>query len=134
MDLEEFVAYSHALREPSLIVVDHDLKLVPVGKTLGLYKFRHADTVPQIAQYSENGGKLYFEITKENCKDAYDFIRQYPLGAVDVFDTQKGTQQTYCPLYAKNTLVFIATKDTVKHAENQGLPMLAVAGLTYQFC
>ncbi|MEY4440917.1 MAG: hypothetical protein RLY49_543, partial [Candidatus Parcubacteria bacterium] len=131
-ELQDFIITSHSLREPSLLVVSDDSKLFLVIKESIFSDFKKTNKVSELSMLAEKGGKYYMIITKDNIKETYDFLKQYPLGAIDVFDSTLGTQKTYCPRYEDNTIFFIITKQVLEESEKRDLSILKVSGITKQ--
>ncbi len=131
-ELQDFIITSRSLREPSLLVVSDDSKLFLVIKESIFSDFKKTNKVSELSMLAEKGGKYYMIITKDNIKETYDFLKQYPLGAIDIFDSVSGTQKTYCPKYEDNTIFFITTKQVLEESEKMGLSILKVSGITRQ--
>ena len=131
-ELQDFITDSQSLREPSLLVASDDSKIFLIVKDSLFSNFKKVNKVSELAVSVQEGGKFYMIITKDNLKESYDFLKQYPLGAIDIFDSISGTQKTYCPKYSDNTIIFITTKQIVQDAEKTGIDLLKVSGSTKQ--
>ncbi len=131
-ELQDFIITSRSLREPSLLVVSDDSKLFLVIKESVFSDFKKTNKVSELSMLAEKGGEYYMIITKDNIKETYDFLKQYPLGAIDIFDSVSGTQKTYCPKYEDNTIFFITTKQVLEESEKMGLSILKASGITKQ--
>lgn len=130
--LQDFIVDSGSLREPSLLVASDDSKIFLIVKDSLFSNFKKANKVSDLALSVQEGGKFYMIITKDNLKESYDFLKQYPLGAIDIFDSMAGTQKTYCPKYSDTTVIFVTTKQIVQEAEKMGIDLLKVSGITKQ--
>ncbi len=131
-ELQDFITTSHSLREPSLLIVSDNSKLFLVTKESAFSDFKKTNKVSDLSVLAQNGGKYCMVITEDNIKEAYDFLKQYPLGAIDIFDSVSGVQKTYCPKYEDNTILFIVTKQVLEESQNIGLDILKVSGITKQ--
>jgi len=75
--------------------------------------------------------KKYFVLTAENPKLAYDLLVQYPTGKVDLFDDAKMKHIAFTPKTTES-IVFIATNETINNLQQNNFDILEKVGLTYR--
>lgn len=130
-EIKDFISNSFTLREPALLYVETESNLPLALRELGLFDFKKADTVENLAELSEVGSKVFYVITWDTLKDSYDFLKQYPLGAVDLLDRKTGTQKTYIPKYSKNVIILVTSKEMIESALKAGFDILKLSGGAY---
>jgi hypothetical protein len=131
-EIKDFISNSFALRESALLYVKTETNIPLALRELGLFDFEKAETLENLAELSEKGTKAFFVITKETIKESYDFLRQYPLGAIDIFDRKTSLQSTFIPEYSKNIIIFVTSKEMIEFAEGEGFELLKVSGGAYE--
>ena len=131
-EVKDFISNSLSLREPSLLYTKTESNSPLSIRELGLFDFKKAENIEELAIFSEAGSKAFFVITKDTIKQVYDFLKQYPLGAIDIFDNKYGLQKTFCPNYAKNIIIFVTSKEMIEIAESAGFDILKLSGLALE--
>ncbi len=133
MDLQksfkEFITYNVGQKEIALVVFKDQIELKEIKKILKKDKFVLLES---IENFNEAVIKAYFVLDESFSKSIYDFIKQYPTGSVEVFNTDKMEARIIKPDYEKTSLVFLVSEDKLKQITNDGFDFISIVGMCYR--
>lgn len=130
--LSDFLKYAHAQKEVSLIIAKDEDELTHFVELLSEAEFRQTIDTHELFKRIITPTKVYYIIRDTLPKNIYDFILQYPTGQIEVFHTEHMKSEVISPLYNNVSVVFLVTKDTLLHIQNQGFQLLENVGIAYQ--
>lgn len=126
---QEFLELLPEQREVGLAVAKDDQGAEQLVKELEKNNFL---PIENIFAYDKINGNKYLIINDENYfKPIYDFICQYPLTIIKIFNQASAQNVTIRPDYEQAFLLVITKENLVKF-EQEGFDILGRVGLTYQ--
>lgn len=131
-NLEEFLGFTIGQNEVSLVILGNNNEKANVLETFKKKGFSEAETFFDLMVKISETGKYFLFLTDDNCKNAYDFACQYPMGRIEIFNPEKMQAIIKNPIYKNSAIVFVANRKSIEECQKQGLNILSKAGLTQQ--
>lgn len=128
----DFLNYTPSQKEVSLVIAQDESELKDFVEILESQGYRQAIDTSELFKNIESPSKAFFIIRDKLHKDIYDFIVQYPTGQIEIFDKQSMKSRNVVPAYEGISMVFLITKQALKHVQESGFQILESVGITYQ--
>jgi len=127
--ISEFLGIMTGSKEVGLAIAKNQTELADFTKMSEETGFKRLDS---ILEYENQMYGQYLVVENADAfKSVYDFVCQYPLTVISLFDTHNSKIIAIKPDY-KSSVVIILTKDTLKGIQQTGFDILGRTGLTYQ--
>ncbi len=124
---QDFITAISGSREVGLIISENTESL---DRFLKLLEAKGIGKLASVLKYKNVGHGWYIVANKDNTKEIYDFMCQYPLTIVSLFDSETANTIVINPDY-KNPLIVIVEKDTLT-AIQEKFDLLGRAGATFR--
>lgn len=125
--LQDFIADSSGSIEVGLIIAENTEELESFSKLLERFGLGKLSSV---LKYKNVGHGWYIVANRENSKEIYDFVCQYPLTIISLFDSETANTVVLNPDYQHPTFVLVE-QDTL-HTIQKSLDLLGRAGAAYR--
>jgi len=125
----DFLSATAGLKEASLAIAKNSNELSKLAKTLKDANFKKLDSVFDF-QNAAHGWYVIID-DQEKFKEIYDFICQYPITVISLFDSKNSKTIIIKPDY-KNPTVFIITEEHLKAVQQAGFDLLGRVGAAYR--
>ena len=127
--IEEFISVIQRGKEIGLVMAKDDTELSDAVKAMEEHDFKR---LPSPLEYKNNEYGWYLIINDgTNYKEVYDFVCQYPLSIVSLFDSVNSQTVTFKPDY-KNSIILVMKDDILKDLQKANLDLLGRVGPAYR--
>lgn len=127
--IEEFLLLMTGGKEVGLAIAKNEAELSSFAKAMDRLDFRF---LLSVFKYQNAGHGWYIVINdRAKYKDSYDFVCQYPLTVISLFDSVNSKTFLFKPDY-KNPIVFLITEETLKDIQKVGFDLLGRVGPAYR--
>ena len=127
--LSDFLRVAGGLREISLAIAKDEAEISSFAKAMDRFDFKR---LPSILEYQNANHSWYVVIDGQSqYKGVYDFICQYPLTIVSLYDAKNSKAVTINPDY-KKSIVFLTTEEILKDIQKTGFDLLGRVGPVYR--
>jgi len=128
----DFLKYTPSQREVSLAIAKDESELKEFIEILESQEYRQAIDTSELFKNIESPSKVFFIVRDKLPKDIYDFIVQYSTGQIEIFDRESMQSKNVIPAYEGISIVFLITKQALRHVQEAGFQILDSVGITYQ--
>jgi len=128
-ELTDFLKVAFGQKEVGLIIAKDRDQLSDFSGAMEGEGFKKLDSVFGY-QNAEHGWYVVIE-DSENFKEVYDFICQYPITVISLFDSKNSENVVIKPDF-KNPTIFSITEEKLKDFQLAGFDLLGRVGLTYR--
>lgn len=127
--IEGFLSVIMGSREAGLVIAKNDKELANFIKVVDKFNLK---PLLSVFEYQNASHGWYIVINdRTKYKDIYDFVCQYPLTVITLFDSVNSKTFSCKPDY-KNPIIFLITEETLKDVQKTGFNLLGRAGLAYR--
>ena len=127
--IEEFLSVMIGSREVGLVIAKNEAEILSFVKAMNRFDFKRLDSVLEY-QNTDYGQYVIIE-NKDKFKEIYDFVCQYPLTVISLFDSVNSKTISFKPDY-KNPVVVLATDEILKDFQKIGFDLFGRVGPTYR--
>lgn len=127
--IEDFLSALTGSKEVGLAIAKNDQELGEFVKVLAEANFNKLDSV--LAYQNAHHGWYLTIDDQGKFKEIYDFVCQYPLTVISLFDSANSKTITVKPDY-KNPTIFLITEDGLKDFQQSGFDLLGRVGPAYR--
>jgi len=125
--LQDFLSAASGSREVGLVIAKNDKELESLS---GLLEANGLGILSSFLEYKNVDHGWYVIAEKDNMKEIYDFVCQYPLTAISLFDSKNANTVVINPDYKHQVIVLINKEDL--GAIRSSYDLLGRAGVAYQ--
>lgn len=124
---QDFISASSGSREVGLIIAENTEE---VGFYLSLLELNGFGKLSSVLKYKDVGHGWYIIANNDNCKEVYDFVCQYPLTTISLFNSETADTIVMNPDY-KNSAIVLIEKNTLNSVQKK-FDLIGRAGITYR--
>jgi len=127
--IEEFLFVMQGGKEVGLVIAQNEEELKSFAKMMDGFNFKFLSSV---FEYQNASHGWYITIDDQTkYKGIYDFVCQYPLTVISLFDSVNSKTFSFKPDY-KKPILFLTTEETLKDIQKAGFDLLGRVGLAYR--
>lgn len=127
--IKEFLSMMAGGKEAGLMIAKNEAELSNFAKAIERSDFKR---LVSVLKYQNADYSWYVVINdRGEYKKIYDFICQYPLTIVSLFDSVDSKTVSFKPDY-KNAVIFIATEEILRDFQKAGFDLLGRVGPVYR--
>lgn len=127
--IEEFLSVITGSREVGLVIAKNEAEISSFAKAMDRFDFKLLDSV--FEYQNTNHGWYVIVNDKAKFKEIYDFVCQYPLTVISLFDAQNSKTVTIKPKY-QHSVVLVITEEILREIQLAGFDLLGRVGPVYR--